>query len=86
MWNMLAVQDIRKTFALKNGQRFTALDSVSCRVRSGGITAVVGPDGAGKTTLLRIVAGLLSQDSGTLLFDGKNSDSQNAHIGYVPVL
>ena len=84
MWNMLSVQDIRKTFALKNGQRFTALDSVSCCVRSGGITAVVGPDGAGKTTLLRIVAGLLSQDSGTLLFDGKNSDSQNAHIGYMP--
>ncbi|WP_342118858.1 ATP-binding cassette domain-containing protein [Pseudoduganella sp. OTU4001] len=43
-----------------------ALDGVSLEVRSGALTALVGPDGAGKTTLLRMVAGLLAPTAGSL--------------------
>ncbi len=44
--------------------RTVALDSASLRVGSGETLAVLGPDGAGKSTLLRVLAGLLSPDSG----------------------
>lgn len=44
------------------------LDSVSLDLTPGGITAILGPSGCGKSTLLRVVAGLLTPNSGTLNF------------------
>ena len=65
-----------------------ALAEVSLEIRRGELTALVGPDGAGKTTLLRLIAGLLSADSGTLTVLGIDSavDPQQiqARIGYMP--
>ncbi|CAK7053536.1 MAG: putative multidrug ABC transporter ATP-binding protein YbhF [Desulfovibrio sp.] len=88
MQYMLLAENICKSFRVKNGQSVTALDSVSVRVRPGGITALVGPDGAGKSTLLRIFTGLLRPDAGTLIFDGQTftekSAELQAHIGYMP--
>ena len=65
-----------------------ALAEVSLEIRRGELTALVGPDGAGKTTLLRLIAGLLSADSGTLSVLGIDPavDAQQiqARIGYMP--
>jgi sulfate transport system ATP-binding protein len=66
--------------------RFIALDNVSLRVPVGRLTALLGPSGSGKTTLLRIIAGLESPDSGTLLFDGQDATSRSARerrVGFV---
>jgi len=49
------------------GKRFgpvQAVDSLSFQVYPGKIFGLVGPDGAGKTTALRMLAGVLSPDSG----------------------
>ncbi len=48
-----------------------ALDHVSLRIEEGELFFLVGPSGCGKTTLLRHIAGFLSPESGTILFDSK---------------
>jgi thiamine transport system ATP-binding protein len=57
----------------------TALDRVSLTVGDGEIVAVLGPSGSGKTTLLRIIAGLQTQDSGSLSWNGESLDRVAAH-------
>lgn len=62
----VALEALRKTFKGPDGLPVAAVDRISMAVRSGQLTALVGPDGAGKTTLLRMIAGLLKPDSGSL--------------------
>jgi len=45
------------------------LDNLNLSVRRGQITAILGRNGMGKTTLMRTLMGLLSIDSGRILFD-----------------
>ena len=49
-----------------------ALDNVSFAVQAGELFFLLGPSGCGKTTLLRILAGLETPDSGTILFNGRD--------------
>jgi peptide/nickel transport system ATP-binding protein len=54
-----------------------AVDDVSFRLRRGTTLAVAGESGSGKSTLARMVLGLLQSDSGTVLFDGRDTASFN---------
>jgi sulfate/thiosulfate transport system ATP-binding protein len=65
---------------------FVALDDVTLEVPEGSLTALLGPSGSGKSTLLRIVAGLETPDSGSVLIDGSDVTSarpQERGIGFV---
>lgn len=48
------------------------LDGVDLHIKQGELVFMLGPSGCGKSTLLRILAGLVTPDSGTISFDGKN--------------
>ncbi len=56
-----------------------ALDSVSLTLGPRGRIGIVAPNGAGKTTLLRILAGLDSPDSGSVVLM-----PPDATVGYLP--
>jgi branched-chain amino acid transport system ATP-binding protein len=49
-----------------------ALRGVDLTVQAGRITGLIGPNGAGKTTLFNCVSGLVSPDSGTVRFTGRD--------------
>jgi ribose transport system ATP-binding protein len=63
---LLAVEKVSKSFA---GNR--VLTDVSFDVRAGEVLALVGENGAGKSTVLSLVTGLLSPDSGRVVYDGE---------------
>ncbi len=51
--------------------KVTALQDVNLRIESGHIIGLLGPNGSGKTTLIKILNGLLTPSSGTVLVKGK---------------
>jgi ABC-2 type transport system ATP-binding protein len=85
---VLVASDVRKSFRRESGEMVQALDGVSLEARPAMLTALVGPDGAGKTTLLRLIAGLLTADSGRLDVLGvdvaRDPAQIQARIGYMP--
>lgn len=60
------------------------LKKASFHVHKGEFVALVGPNGSGKTTLLRLILGLASPQSGSILVFGKEPAASRGIIGYVP--
>ncbi|HVI89043.1 MAG TPA: ATP-binding cassette domain-containing protein [Dongiaceae bacterium] len=81
------IRALSKSFP-RGRMRVTALDRLSLDIAAGGITGLVGPDGAGKTTLLRLVAGLLTAESGSIKVLGHDVpqaiEEIRTEIGYMP--
>ena len=79
---MLSMADIRKHFGTLN-----VLQGVNAELAAGRVTAVLGANGTGKTTLLKIILGLTTPSSGTLLVNGHRVGTDPAYrakIGYMP--
>lgn len=48
-----------------------ALNNVSFTIRDGEMVGYIGPNGAGKSSTIKILSGILTPDSGTVLVDGR---------------
>src|SRR6478672_13804203 len=65
---------------------FVALDDVDLNVKSGHLTALLGPSGGGKSTLLRIIGGREEPDAGEVRIDGREITgvpAQRRNVGFV---
>jgi sulfate transport system ATP-binding protein len=65
---------------------FVALEGIDLTVRSGALTALLGPSGGGKSTLLRIIAGLEKADAGSVVIDGEDATTlppRHRDVGFV---
>ncbi len=75
-------ENLTKTFG-----SFTAVDSMSFKVRKGEIFGFLGPNGAGKSTTIRLLCGLLTPTEGRATVGGFDLGSQSelikANIGYM---
>ncbi len=80
---MLKATQISKRFG-----QIEVLVGVSLAVAAGERVAVIGRHGAGKTTLLRILAGVRTPDSGSVLVTGRDLEKSpiaaRQRIGYLP--
>ena len=63
---MIELRGVRKRF----GEQ-VVLDGVDFTVGEGETVALLGPSGTGKSVLLKHIIGLIRQDAGTVLVDGK---------------
>lgn len=61
----LEVDEVTVSFGTRR-----VLERVGLVVPSGSVTALLGPSGSGKSTLLRVIAGLLTPDTGRVSIDG----------------
>jgi phospholipid/cholesterol/gamma-HCH transport system ATP-binding protein len=64
---MIELHGVKKRF----GQQ-VVLDGVDFTVKDGETVALMGPSGTGKSVLLKHIVGLIRQDSGTVIVDGKD--------------
>ena len=48
------------------------LDNISLKIEDDKFVVITGPNGSGKSTLAKIIMGIEKQDSGTILFNGKD--------------
>ena len=65
---------------------FVALEDISLTIPTGQLTALLGPSGGGKTTLLRVIAGLESADTGSVVIEGVEATKlpvQKRNVGFV---
>lgn len=61
-----------------------ALQDVNLTIAPGRLTGIIGPNGAGKSTLIQAMLGLISSQSGSVLYDGKPLMDCLDRVAYVP--
>ena len=96
MQEILSVQNLKKQFKLSYKQQrlqrtpqkmLTAVDCLSFTAYKGEIFGLLGPNGAGKTTTLRMLATLITPDSGDAIIDGcsvvRQPDEVRSRIGFL---
>ncbi|AOY57702.1 MULTISPECIES: ATP-binding cassette domain-containing protein [Desulfococcus] len=64
---LIQLQDVYKAFGDN-----VVLNGVSLSIFKGEITSIIGKSGEGKSVLLKHIIGLIEQDRGTILYEGKS--------------
>jgi len=79
---LLKVKNLRKSFDHKS---IAAIENLSFDLFKNEIVSIIGPSGTGKSTLVKMIAGEISPDEGSIIFDEKKSIEDFKHMfSYVP--
>jgi len=77
--SLLVADELRKAYGPT-----LALDGAEFSIHPGEVVAVMGPSGSGKSTLLHCLAGIVTPDSGSILYGGREmatmSDSERSAL------
>lgn len=65
----------RITKKFDKNSKTNTLEDINLDVESGEFVCLLGPSGCGKSTLLNVIAGLVPQDGGKIVLDGKEIKS-----------
>jgi len=68
--SILEINNLRKSYG-RGSKRSEVLGGINLKVEEGEFVAIVGFSGSGKTTLISAIAGLISPDSGEILYKGQ---------------
>lgn len=70
---MIEIKNINKSFEDKQ-----VLFDISAEFHAGKTNLIIGQSGSGKTVLLKSIVGLMTPETGQILYDGRNSLAMNA--------
>ena len=81
---MTALVELRSVSLHSDGE--VILDQINLRVEPGDFLGIIGPNGAGKTTLLRMILGLETPTSVSVILFGERVEAFRGwgRLGYVP--
>lgn len=92
---VIDLQNVSKQYTIRNWRTFLfrrpriipAIKDISLQVKEGEIMGLLGPNGAGKTTLLKILATLITPDTGKAVISSLDCAAESLevrkHVGYV---
>ena len=92
MTDILALNNVSKTYKFGQSNQISVLDKVNLKVRKGEVVGLIAPSGAGKSTLLHIAGLLDNPDDGqikinnvdhTNLHDRKHKKTRRQDIGFI---
>jgi len=81
MESIIEIRNLTKRY----GNSFYALNDIDLSLPKGKIIGLLGPNGAGKTTLIKILTGMMTDYTGSILIDGKKIGPETKKIvSYLP--
>jgi NitT/TauT family transport system ATP-binding protein len=79
----LEIRDLNQSFLRDDGSQLVVLEHLNLSVQDKEFVCLLGSSGCGKTTLLRMIAGLDTAESGSIILDGEEMKGPSPKVGMV---
>ena len=73
----LIIENLSKSFDKE------VIKNISLKIFENEIVSIIGPSGCGKSTLFNIISGILMEDQGSIIIDGKEEKNRQGKFGYM---